>query len=329
MNSTNSLETHFNIVATAFRDGRVIPFFGAGANLCNRKGATWERAQEEHLPSAVELARYLAKEYAYPPAPAETPELTRVSQYIDIMHGLGTLYENLHDLLDRNYPPTELHRFFASLPNLLRGKYPIPKLPHRQRLVIMTTNYDDMMERAFQDAGINYHMLTYVADLKEREEAAGRFLHWPPGGDPVLLNSSSDDDPLYGDQYPVLIKIHGNIDRLTIRKSNEEPLEYDSYVITEDHYIDYLTSGNSLEILPASILSIIKNSSFLFLGYSLRDWNWRVILRRIWRERRLSFPSWAVLKQPTQFDENYWGRRGVVMVDMNLDKYVAELSRRI
>lgn len=328
MHQVNLLETHFNIVAKAIREGRVIPFFGAGVNLCNRGGKAWDRSQQVYLPSAAELTQHLSDRYFYPKDEAQ--ELGRVSQYVDIMHGLGALYEELHDLFDNNYPTTDLHQFFASLPSILSEKnYPAPKLPWRQRLVIMTTNYDDLMERAFEDAGVKYHVLTYVADLKEREGEAGKFLHWTPERKSTPVVISDEYEALEDDKFPVIIKIHGNVDRLTIREIKEEPLKHDSYVITEDHYIDYLTHLDILKVLPPSIATIIQRSSFLFLGYSLRDWNFRVILRRIWRERPLGFPAWAILKDPTEFDENYWRRRDVVMVDMELARYVEGLRKYV
>jgi hypothetical protein len=330
LSSSNTLNIHFNVVAKAIREGRVIPFFGAGANLCGRTGAAWKPTERKYLPSGCELTRHLSDTYYYPTTKGETLELSRVSQYIDIMHGLRTLYEELHDLFDDNYPPTQVHHFFASLPSLLRQKkYPVPKATWRQRLVIMTTNYDDLMERAFEHAELKYHVLTYMADLVERGEDAGKFLHWTPERKPVLIDNAEKYFDLDNDQYPVLIKIHGNVDRLTVRETTDEFLKYDSYVITEDHYIEYLTSLDIMELLPKSIGAIISQSSFLFLGYALRDWNLRVILRRLWHARPLGFPSWAVIKGPEDFDETYWRKRDVTMIDMDLADYAEKLKAHI
>jgi hypothetical protein len=49
--------------------------------------------------------------------------------------------------------------------------------------------------------------------------------------------------------------------------------ENDSYVITEDHYINYLAAGMSPTFLRAG--SQTQKTNFLFMGYSLRDWNLR------------------------------------------------------
>ena len=75
-------------------------------------------------------------------------------------------------------------------------------------------------------------------------------------------------------------------------------------------------------------------SSYLFLGYSLRDWNLRVILNRIWGQQELDVRSWAVQRSGgTRFDEieqELWSRRGKVqLLYCELDEYVAGLAAEL
>ena len=44
----------------------------------------------------------------------------------------------------------------------------------------------------------------------------------------------------------MILKIHGAVDRPNARR--------DSYVITEDHYIDYLTKTDIGQLIPAELL---------------------------------------------------------------------------
>lgn len=56
------LDTHYKTVIKAITDGRVVPFLGAGVNLCGRpKEVAWSCGQTEYLPSGSELAQYLAE----------------------------------------------------------------------------------------------------------------------------------------------------------------------------------------------------------------------------------------------------------------------------
>jgi hypothetical protein len=70
----------------------------------------------------------------------------------------------------------------------------------------------------------------------------------------------------------------------------------------------------------------MKESSFLFLGYSLRDWNLRVILYRLWKEQPLQSQSWAIQKNPQAFERKFWALRRVELLDVDLDDYVGDLA---
>jgi hypothetical protein len=305
----DDLNVHYNMIIKAIADGRVVPFFGAGVNLCGRPAETdWQRGQ--YLPSGGELAEYLAKEYGYPSS--EVQDLVRVSQYVAVMIGSGPLYEELHSLLDTDYRPTLLHQFFATLPAVLRDK----GYPHPYQLIV-TTNYDDLMERAFQDAGEPFDLVSYVAEGEQR----GKFLHWPPEGEARLIEKPNEYRGLSLDQRPVILKIHGAVDRATG--------ERDSFVITEDHYIDYLTRTDISNLVPVTLAAKLRRSHFLFLGYSLRDWNLRVILHRIWGDRKLTWKSWAIQLNPHPIDQEFWSKRDVDILDMCLEEYVAALSEQM
>jgi hypothetical protein len=116
------------------------------------------------------------------------------------------------------------------------------------------------------------------------------------------------------------MKIHGAVDR-------HNP-DGDSFVITEDHYIDYLAQSDISNIIPATLMAVMNESHFLFLGYSLRDWNLRVILQRIWGHQAFEekFNSWAIQKGPSKLEERLWRRRNVEILDVDLERYVEALG---
>jgi hypothetical protein len=64
---TNQFALHHKFVADALRRGRVVPFLGAGVNLCDRPpGVTWQPEDKTFLPSGAELALHLAGKFFYP-----------------------------------------------------------------------------------------------------------------------------------------------------------------------------------------------------------------------------------------------------------------------
>jgi hypothetical protein len=119
----------------------------------------------------------------------------------------------------------------------------------------------------------------------------------------------------------VILKLHGAVDR-------RDP-DRDSYVITEDHYIDYLTH-TELSGVPATVAKRLRQSHFLFLGYALRDWNLRVILHRIWGEQKdKRYYSWAVQLRPEEIDRRFWEAKNVRIFDVDLETYVEALEERL
>ncbi len=310
------LSAHCRMIAKYMREGSVVPFLGAGVNLYGRPhDAVFESGR--YLPSAGELAVYLADRFDYPSVDErDRTDLLRVSQYVSFVGGSAELYDKLHDVFDADYPPTSLHRSLARLPATLRrervGRYQL----------IVTTNYDDALERAFDEADEPYDVLTYIADSDNRPDQVGKFWHIPPGESARIIETPNEYHELSVEHRTVIAKIHGAIDR-------RDRGERDSFVITEDHYIHYLTRTDISEIMPVNLAATANQSHFLFLGYRLRDWNLRVILHRIWGRQRLKWSSWAVQKDSDAIERELWARRGVQVFHADLEDYVEALARAL
>jgi hypothetical protein len=312
------LDVHCRSVVRAIVNGRLTPFLGAGANLCGRpNGALWNPWESDFLPSGDELARHLADEFDYP---SDLPiDLIRVSQYIAITDGLGPLDQKLHEIFDKDFPPSPLHELLASIPGLLRDHGRTPRFE-----LLVTANYDDALERAFKTRGEPFDLLTYMT----AEPFAGKFVHWVFDGERLETEGVVVDDPAtYVDVTPekrsVILKIHGLVDRFS------DDWRWDSFVITEDQYIEYLTRIELARLLPVHVVNRLKRSNFLFLGYSLRDWNVRALLHEIWAQQQKHYCSWAVLLSVHTLDERSWRRRNVEIVELPLGEYVGLLGQRL
>jgi hypothetical protein len=301
-------DTHFRMIADRILDGVVVPFLGDGVNLCERPDSvSWQVGG--YPPSTPEVAVQLATDVGYPFQ--DRTDLLRVSQYVDEMLGRGPLYELLHGVFDADYAPTPIHRLLASLPSLIRAH---ASTKRRSFPLIVTTNYDDVLERAFKDAGEEYDLVTYIADGSE----GGKFLHTRPEGDARVISQPNNYAELRFDERPVIAKIHGSVVRQTE--------DHDSYVITENHYIDYLSRNDVAQLIPVSLAAKMKTSQVLFLGYSLRDWNMRVILHRLWGSQWWGRYSWAIQPYPDGVDERSWARRNVKLLHAGLREYIELLG---
>ena len=65
-----------------------------------------------------------------------------------------------------------------------------------------------------------------------------------------------------------------------------------------------MTRSEISSLVPSTLVAKLKNSHLLFLGYSMRDWNLRVIMHRIWGEQKLTFASWSVQLHPAPMEQH-------------------------
>jgi DNA-binding SARP family transcriptional activator len=277
-------------IVKALLAGRVVPVIG--------------------LDGAGDLAEHLARAFA---VPDDRPvDLARVSQYVATMQGFGPLYDELHARFEEAVEPGPLHRFLARLPRLLRER----GAPHQ---LIVTTNYDLALERAFEEVGEELDIVAYVATGAHR----GRFWHRPPGEAPRPIDvPNTYATELSLERRTILLKLHGAVDPLPER-------EWESFVITEDDYIDYLGRSELTAVVPVALAARLRRSHFLFLGYEMADWNLRLILNRIWGERPVAYRSWAVQQAPSPLARAFWRRFDVAALDVDPRSYVELLERRL
>jgi DNA-binding SARP family transcriptional activator len=279
-------QDHFAQVVAPLLAGRVVPVLGT---------------------DVAELALELGRRFGYPD---EERTLPRVAQYVAVMKGSGPLYDELHELLAEDFQPTAVHRFFASLPPLLRDR----GAPHQ---LIVTTSYDTALERAFAQAGEKFDVVCYLATGRNR----GRFFHVAPSGDATLIElPNTYASELSLERRTVILKLHGQVERTTER-------EWESFVVTEDDYIRYLPQAELANAVPVTLAAKLRRSHFLFLGYTMADWNLRVVLHRLWGEEPPTYRSWAVQPEPKPFEREFWRRRDVDVVEIDLEKYATALGQ--
>jgi hypothetical protein len=195
-----------------------------------------------------------------------------------------------------------VHRFFASLPPLLRERG-----AHHQLLV--TTSYDLALEQAFLGANEQFDVVSYVASGRDR----GRFMHIAPGGATRTIDlPNTYASQLSFERRTVILKLHGGLD-------------VESFVITEDDYIAYDVAS----AIPVGITAKLSRSHFLFLGYGMRDWNLRLVLSRAVGADAHPYRSWAVVPHVRTLERQFWRARDVDLLEQPLEEYVGALARYV
>ena len=255
----------------------------------------------------AELTTRLAERFEYP---ANGDALPRVAQYVAVMKGSGPLYDELHAMFQADLPPAPVHRFFAALPPLLRER----GAPHQ---LIVTTSYDLALERAFLEAGEAFDVVSYLAAGRNR----GKFCHVAPDGTGTLIEvPNTYATELSLEERTIILKLHGQV-------GSTDDREWESFVVTEDDYIEYLAQSEVASVVPVALGAKLRRSHFLFIGYTMADWNLRLLLHRLWGDQPLSYRSWAVQPEPMPLEREFWRRRDVDVLEIPLERYVEALGR--
>jgi hypothetical protein len=316
MDTSDPLSFSHGPILQRLKERCLVPFLGAAASFVGAQGTT-------RLPDAAMLAKELLEGIIYPGA--STDPITKIAQFLeegpaDRAYLLGKVNARFEKGVGADYK-TAFMEFLEDLPSAV-----IPPL-------IITTNYDVLVERSLQRRNIPYMAMSQVI---RGNRYAGRWVCYSHLD--TALSSSAViplrelEEQLKDQQTAAtengspqavwVYKIHG-----TARVKLGDDL-LDSIVLTESDYIDFL-SRDILKTMPAQVTSILRRSSLLFLGYSLADWNFRVLLQRI-RNLQLKFDAstprhWAFLRGADKVEEQFWKLRGINMHDLSLDNCLKSL----
>ena len=240
--------------------GNCVLFVGAGASI------------EAGAPSTQEMARELSEKYLQ--GKHQEEPLSKIASYIDTKPGLGRRLV-IDYLINRLSPlkPSKAH--------LLLPKFRWP--------AIYTTNYDTLIEQAYERVGVKYK--------------------------PILSSCDLVIDITNHYSYVLLYKPHGCISRPAV---SEAPI-----IIAEDDY--YSVADNRKAIYRQLELHKYK-SVFLFIGYSFSDFNlsqiWFDVSKELGR-----FSQWAYALWPncSEVQKNTWRTRNLELIDMQFGEFMTKL----
>jgi hypothetical protein len=204
------------------------------------------------LPLGNDIAEAWATLYDYPFE--DRGNLIRVAQYVAVKAGPKIpkfkILEIFKDKVLPNFSnPNEPHRVVAGL-----------DLP-----VYITTNYDDFMVQAMKY--VDAKRMLGDPQYNPRQPRQG-LCKWHLAHQRNPPSMDLDFDP--SEDEPIIFHLHGYLN------------DVDSMVLTEDDYLDFLMNiSETQDLIPPRIQQAFGGSSFIFLGYSLEDMNFKVLFRKL------------------------------------------------
>lgn len=230
-------------IADLVRAGECTLFLGAGVHALPPPGSTFTYAEADAPPRGADLARTLVASIGNlgPGLFADAGDLRRVALYYEhVAYDRARLIQALLEAVQENKRPSPMLRALAELP-----------FTH-----IITTNYDNLLERALTVADRTPEVSVY---------SAVRAYPKPPSRK-------------VGPARPFLLKIHGDFEREGPRPDAQ------SIVITEEDYINFvlrMRDADELNPVPLPVRARLAQFPTLFVGYSLGDYNLRILFRAL------------------------------------------------
>lgn len=264
--------------------------------------------------------------------------LRLLSQYVKLLYKNKPkdLYDELHRIWDEEYKrqltdpsrPRRLHEFLATLPKQKRKRYQKgegwEKLPYK---LIVTTNFDETLEQAFEEAKQPYDVVSYIADGEDRgsfkhecRDENGKTQHIGLILNGGVTESYEKYDKLRLEEVPTILKLFGTWDS--------------EFVITEEHHITYCPQGLNESSVHSALMSPItknKENVRLFLGYSLYDSDLLTILYKIWNLHPPNDKESYIVHQsiPGHLENKFRDYRNLDEYKMSLGDFITNLKMGI
>lgn len=292
----------YPLASKLLRRGQIIPFLGAGVS--RPLGREAMEAKGRLIPTTSELKELLAKESSFPASEFDASEVAEVASYFVHVFGRPRLDELLQETLDRpDFAPSETHRYLADV-------------ARTTPLVILTTNYDALMERALRDAGVPHDVVAYLPDEPGSEGRVGVLMHG--ASNPAV---HAPRNVRWERDRTIVMRLHGPL-------PGRDGV-VGSYVITEEDHIQWLSRMITETVIPPYVMGAVTGAGLLSLGHSGRDWSQRALLYSLSRSRLIAprNTAWAVALQPALLSIVTWQRYGVQAYDAELGEWAARMRK--
>lgn len=272
-------------------------------------------ADEDQQVATLQLLSRVTR-IANPPEP-----LTSITSYYEKLLGRDRLWKLLTDIFRTKTTPTLTHDMLAqSAQHHLGQKNAIDYL-------IITTNYDCLMETALDKLEVPYVVLT--TNRGDQPKVLIRCSKTVPEGEDLEDTYSNTKFPanfqmMKSASLVVIYKIHGCV--------NAE-LEYadEGVVISDNDYVDYVSQMAQTDgVIPAHVSSLMWEKPFWFLGYSLSDWNVRSIYQTLKKRSnpdKRAIKDYSVMRSVGKFEQLFFDKNDITIFLAELNEFAENILK--
>ena len=274
--ATKSNDSHQHEVLTGIarriQEGDIVLFLGADI----------ARHYQHDILSEKQIANQLAEQAGITDFKGS---LSSIAEYYLAQPSLST--NKLHNYLQQQLPShTESIQFYQHL-----AQTPAPQ-------IIISTAYDGLLEHAFKQAGKPFVTLSSTINNDDIETGHIRVRYSDQHQATTLTGEKLSGLQLTQNGYSIIYKLRGTCDP-------SDDLMQDSLLLAEHSYFEFARKAE--KSIPGYLVNELRKRGFLFLGYRLREWEDRLLMKALLAKRnKRDEPSYVFSTQDKLLEDAHW-----------------------
>jgi hypothetical protein len=231
--------------------------------------------------------------------------LSAIAEYYRLKLNLGVdkLVDRMGDILPNDPQAVTFYQMLAAQP---------------ARLVLISAAYDDLLEQAFRQAGKPFVVLTSI--VQQGQYGVGHVqVSFSDNNPEAGIYTKEETSGLDLKRYSIIYKIRG-----TCRTAQGEntPL-----TLTESDYFSFARYAETM--IPNCLASPLLASALLFIGYRPRQWEDRLLVKALLKNRENARePCFRLAMAGIEpLEDVFWHRRNVRECPMDMQALEGYLQR--
>ncbi len=298
--------TNYKALADRINRGEIVLFIGS--NLLQEYG---QNATEES-----QLARSLAEKVGYDTFSndnsgnnANNSSLSSIAELYQMLPEFGR--KSLLNELDKALPSsTDANARIKLYDSLAKVETP---------LVLISSAYDNLLEQAFLKSGKKFAELSSIIARSDDYDIGHVVVRYSDNKEPerTYIEEELSRLRLLEEGYSLIYKIRGTC---------KQDAQSDALTLAESNYFTFARYGK--KIIPSYLSRQFRDRGFLFLGFSPKSWEDRLLINTLLKKRQHSpEPCYTIGTTLDKMEAAYWDSCHVREYKANLqdlDDYLAE-----
>lgn len=301
--SSKSASTNYAAFAQRVVRGEVVLFIGSELAKDYQQPVQTEQDLAEHLAAKLEFSQFRGS-------------FSSIAEYFRLHKDYGDnhLLQVLRESLTVTTQEWQFYQYLARI---------------HAPLILISSAYDDALERCFTAPGKRYIELTSLVRRDERYDIGHLVVRYSDRSEPEFYRPIEEEISRfrwYEEGYSLIFKIRGTCSSC----QPEQDYQREALTVAESDYFTFARYAEKM--IPAYLAKHFKHKGFLFLGFSPTTWEERLVVSALLERRRKVYPNdppYTVSANHNPLEDAYWLGQQVQQHYMDLRKLAEYLEEAL